>query len=147
VYRVEPLFDKASREELAGAGESFVEGQVDTHLIISVPVTTSEASIARIRDTVQHTFNRPCLVITHNMQFLKTQKLAPKEASKIIKDAEDYAEKRSRDIEEARLVAFQEINHNGDRSGVSEHGDSGVAEGPDGENNLLDGHDGNNEKS
>lgn len=128
MYRVEPLLDRDNIKDLPDWPESHIEGQLGNYLVVSVPVTTSFSKLAEIRQKMMEVTGGPVLVITHNMSLLKATKLPPKEASQVIKNAEDYAEARDRAIEEARMGAEQELESLGGGPGVCEPGDSGSGE-------------------
>ena len=109
-YRLIPLFDGETRKEWPDSPHWVVEGELEDHTIVSVPVTTSMESIRRIHDQLQSEFGKPVCVITHNMEFLAAKKLPPKEAADVIKRIEDYGEARTREIEKeaARIDAETE---------------------------------------
>ncbi len=90
-----------------GSVSHFIEGEVDQWLVVSVPETTRVDTADKIKNNLQAALNRPVLVITHNVQFMRTVKLSPKAAAAVIKRAEDRAisEVQVHDIEEEEAAA------------------------------------------
>ena len=56
--------------------------------MISVPESTSVESAKAIKAAAQEKLNRPCLVITHNLAFMRTERLGSSEAAKVLAEIE-----------------------------------------------------------
>ena len=123
LHRVEHLFpDPDNRETLLIDGEEhYIEGEIDSYVVVSVPETTTEGAANIVKAKIQAATNRPVLVVTHNIEFMRLRELDHKETALRIKEAEDAAIKH-----EEALVAVH-----GDRSGVGD--DGGVDSGTEGQ--------------
>jgi len=138
VYRVEKLFREKDSEELRLNEEvHYIEGEIDDWLVASVPETTSAASAKMTQDRIQAATNRPVLIITHNIEFMRAVKLTPAEAAKVIGRAEkDIEAQNARDQatldelerEERESERDEDGEGDGDSPGVCEE-DGGVEEG------------------
>jgi len=114
VYRLENLFVDEERKRLGLDEGNYIEGNLAGYVVVSVPETTTYAMAEEIKQKAMVMLKQPVTVITHNIAFLKATKLTPKEAAKIIKDGEDYAEQLQKEDAHRR---------DGDRSGPSVDGD------------------------
>ena len=145
VYRVESLYGASDHQLLKLEGEEhFLEGEIDQWLIISVPETIRVEVAAQYKQQLQIATGRPVMIITHNVQFVKLNRLSPSEAAKVIKRAEDNA---FEDIEEAEAAArikeerAKLVSGDGSGSGDSVDGDR------DSGNPELDSDDGDGQEA
>ncbi len=129
VYRLEPLFDEESREELSNPDWGHIEGSLDGYVIVSVPLYASRAFVQEMRSGLIGDLKRPVIVITHNVKFLKSTKLSSSEAAQVFKEVDDYGEARRSDQEKIAQLLTQSDNSSGDRSRLREAGDRGDPEG------------------
>ncbi|MCK5645027.1 MAG: hypothetical protein KAJ19_29780 [Gammaproteobacteria bacterium] len=90
-----------------------------------------------IKTKAQAALNRPVLIVTHNVEFVVTKALPPKEAAAVIKKAED-------DTQDAITRAEESDSDDGDRPGLGQTGLGGVG-GDDPETVSGDGGDGQDE--
>lgn len=132
-YRVVPLYDAKTRAEWPESVDWIIEGELEDHLILSVPVTTSMAMIKKFQDELTVQFGKPVCIMTHNMELLVAKRLPQKEAAKAVKRIEDYAEERESEIKKAAeaIDAEAEANEN-------DNPPSGVGDGPDPHEAVLD---------
>ena len=92
MYRLEPLLKVVDVLGFAVQGEvHHIEGELDNYVVVSVPETTSYAQAERIKVEATRLTEKPCCVISHNVNFMRAVRLSPKEAAKVIKAGEDYA--------------------------------------------------------
>lgn len=115
-----------------------VEGELGDYVVVSIPVTESHATAKQVRDQLAAVLRRPVLVVTHNMQFLVTKRLSPKDASVVIKQMEDALYElpnKDTSVGESEPVTPQEasvggsdgVAGDGDRPRPSVNGDSSSA--------------------
>ena len=119
MYKIEFLLKDHSI--LPEAEQCYLEGEIEDCLVLSVPITTSRKTQGEICGELGKKFNKHVVVISHNMAFMKAVKLPAKEAAKIIKECEDYAEANT-DKEQPGDT----IGDDGDRSGVGVNGRSDI---------------------
>ena len=83
-------------------GEGFVvEGKLDEHVIVSVPEVISEGRAGELFQMLRDATEKPVIMVTHNVQFLSTRELTPKEiASLRKKEANGQAVKNTEDSDE-----------------------------------------------
>ena len=130
MYRIEHLFDaKDGRGLLVDDVQHYVEGMVEGRIVVSLPETISVSQAEAVQLAAQKEFEKPVVLITHNVEFMRVVKLLPKEAARIVGKAEENAEK----ITEAQKAALSR-----GRPGVREGGDSGVGVGGDAEAGATD---------
>lgn len=86
IYKLEPLFGNAEKDELTVNDTSFyIDGRLGEFLIVSVPVTTTRASALALEGELKKVTKRPVLVVTHNMSFLRATLLTSKEKAALAK--------------------------------------------------------------
>jgi hypothetical protein len=89
IYKMTSYFQDSPDGPLRVAEvDHYIEGFIGDYLIISVPETTSINAMERIKAQLQAKLECPILVCSHNMEFMKVQKLTPQEAARVIKRAE-----------------------------------------------------------
>lgn len=132
MFRVEALFGESDKQlvRLDDGSEHYIEGELDGWLIVSVPETTSPNAANRVKQALETATNRPVLIVTHNIHFLKLGRLSATEAGRVIRTAEgnlialkeaQYAQEE--DLEESAAAAriaeerARLISGDGDRSG------------------------------
>lgn len=113
-YRLVPMFDEETRKEWPDSPTWVIEGKLEDHLVVSVPVTTSMAAMQEVQKTLQEQFKRQVLIITHNMEFLLTKRLSPKETADALKRIEDYAEARQETFKRELTAQPDEQGESGD---------------------------------
>ena len=89
VYRVEHLFKDGAPHPIDQQRRSFIEGNLDAVLIVSVPTSTPVGVCDQLQKTVADKFKQDVLVITHNIEFMKATKVPPNEAARIVGQAEE----------------------------------------------------------
>jgi hypothetical protein len=87
-----PLFRADQRkplsvENIGLPGE--IEGELEGYVVVSIPETETHASARTVRETLSKALGKPILIVTHNVEFLVTKRLPPKEGAKVIKRMED----------------------------------------------------------
>ena len=106
MYRLVPLLDKVDPEITSVSDESyFVEGSFEDYIIVSVPESCNLLRAEEIKAKVMGLFNKPVIVLTHNISLLKATKLTASEANLAIKEGEYYMAK----IAEARESVSETI--------------------------------------
>ena len=106
MYRLVPLLDKVDPEITSVKDESyFVEGSFEDYIIVSVPESTNLLRAEEIKAKVAGLFNKPVIVLTHNISLLKATKLTASEANLVIKESDYYMSK----ITEARESVSETI--------------------------------------
>lgn len=82
--------DDGSPDEgtLVAGNEFEIEGELDDHVIISVPPSMSQRSVETMLKGLSEELTSPAIVVTHNIHFLKAKKLSNKEAMKLAKRLE-----------------------------------------------------------
>jgi len=93
VTRLVPLFRREDRETITpdDVGTPVeIEGELGDYLVVSIPPSESHATAEFIKNKVAEMLGRtlPILVVTHNMEFLVSKQLRPKEGAKILKQME-----------------------------------------------------------
>ena len=74
-----PPFDTALVD-----GQSFsVDGQINEHVLVSVPETISTVSARDLFENLQEAFQKPIIMVTHNVQFLSARKMTALEVSRM----------------------------------------------------------------
>ena len=63
--------------------EYLTQGSLHEHVIVSVPPSMSHQSAHTLCEQLVEKFDRPVLVVTHNIHFLKLEKLDKKEAEAV----------------------------------------------------------------
>lgn len=86
LYRVTPMFpDSENPDKVVGSGLSYViDGHINEATIVSVPVSTTMREASDIEAMIVNDTKKPCLVVTNNVTFLKTERLQPDEINKIL---------------------------------------------------------------
>jgi len=79
-------------EVLFEGAEFEIQGELENHIIISVPPTMSERSVRDLLEGLKTTVNRSVIIVTHNVQFLRAEKISFKEAKSITKQVVESAE-------------------------------------------------------
>jgi hypothetical protein len=133
VYEMFPVFKPEDRKPLTVADigvPCFVEGELDKYIVVSIPVTESKATAKLIREKAQAVLGRRVLVVSHNMQFLVTQKMTRKAGATIIKQMEEALHGVNRTDGEDQSLAEgvgeqSDVESSGSGSGVGVNGDSG----------------------
>jgi hypothetical protein len=75
--------------KLVEGPEHFLEGQLEGYIIVSVPADVTAAAAHELREKLRdHFAHRRVIVITHNVQFARVERLAPKDAAKVVKQVE-----------------------------------------------------------
>jgi hypothetical protein len=81
------MFQPDRRMPLLATGpEHHVEGELGDCLIVSVPPTTSHESCRQLREKLRQAVgspDKPVLILTHNIEFLRAHRLGTSEASKV----------------------------------------------------------------
>jgi hypothetical protein len=101
-----PFFDDETRKDWPDSPSWVIEGALDEHVVVSVPVDTSIESMRRMYKDLENQFNRPVCLVTHNMQFMVAERLPRSESGRVLKRIEDYAEDRKKAFE-AEIAAMQ----------------------------------------
>lgn len=128
MYKLESLFVASGGQELLIDDRPYyLEGELENRVILSVPEDTSRAAVERIQKSAQALLGKPCLVTTHNVEFMRVRKLSPADAAQVIKRGEEQTEAAIKRMtaENANLEAADATirDGSGPRDGV--HGDSG----------------------
>jgi hypothetical protein len=93
-----PLFESEGRRPILEAGpEHYLEGKIGDCLIVSVPPSTTHESCRLLREQLCEATGKPdsrILILTHNIEFLRAQRLGAKEASMVAKFVDDTAPER-----------------------------------------------------
>jgi hypothetical protein len=121
VYRLTPFFNEETRREWPDSPNWVIEGKLEEHLVVSVPVDTSFESLQRIYKQLEQEFNMPVCVVTHNMEFMVAQRLSRGEATRALKRIEDYAEDRRQAFE--KEIASIQAKARGDQTAKEAVGD------------------------
>lgn len=119
-----------------------IEGELEDYVIVSIPVTESRATAKTVRDQLSAALKRRVMVVTHNMQFLVTKRLNPKDAARVIKKMEDALyeqptdknpsanESESPTTQEAGVGGSDGVEGDGGGPRSSGNGDSGIGTSP-----------------
>lgn len=86
LYALTPLLRNG--EVLEEAPVFTLRGSIDQYRIVSVPETTSAATVREMGKELQRILKKPVIVVTHNTEFLKVKRITGKEASKIMKGSD-----------------------------------------------------------
>jgi hypothetical protein len=89
VYRFTPLFRDQEKKTLEARPDTFVEGEIGDYLIVSVPETLTTASAKMVRDQAMEAFKRPVMIITHNVEFVRVEKLSTAEATRLLREIDE----------------------------------------------------------
>lgn len=105
LYRKVPIDSPLTEAQLQAAPPHLLEGEVDDVVFVSVPITTSQHSAETLRETLRVAFGDKKLVviITHNIELLRAQRLSTKKGSEYLKNIEDVAGSGLRDAIYERL--------------------------------------------
>ena len=90
-YQVEALGKdgKSPCEGIPSRDAGFeIEGEIEDHIIISVPPSMSERAAQEMLKKLSETISSPVIVITHNIEFLKARKLGYNEFMELSKRKE-----------------------------------------------------------
>lgn len=68
--------------------EFIVKGKIEDHVIVSVSPNMSQRSANELVVKLGETIKKPTIIVTHNIQFLRAQKISAKDAMKISKRME-----------------------------------------------------------
>lgn len=60
-----------------------MQGSLHEHVIISVPMSSSHRSIHALSDKLIKEFDRPVVIVTHNINFMKLDRLSKEEAKAV----------------------------------------------------------------
>jgi cobalamin biosynthesis Mg chelatase CobN len=133
VYKLESLFVASGGQELLIDDRPYyLEGELENRVILSVPEDTSRAAVERIQKSAQALLGKPCLVTTHNVEFMRVRKLSAAEAAQVIKRGEEQTAAALKRLEaEVAAETNTKVENtdatmrdgSGPRDGV--HGDSG----------------------
>lgn len=63
-------------------------GELQDHVIVSMPPDASLASAQQIADTVEQAHGRPVLVVAHNTEFLAVEKLSETQRRAVLERVE-----------------------------------------------------------
>ena len=93
IYQLEPLGIKGqsgplSDGPLESCGEYIIQGEIKDHVIVSVPLTMTQRSAMELTTKLRDTLDKPVILVTHNMHFLKARKLSFKDAVVVNKRTE-----------------------------------------------------------
>lgn len=83
---------------LLPAEDYSVQGELDDYIIVSVPTTTSQNAAESLRKRLTEAVQRPVILVTHNIHFLRARKMSSAEARKTIKRAEAGLEQITREV-------------------------------------------------
>lgn len=89
MYRVDSLVRNEPQSKLVEGQSCAIEGEIGDYVIVSVPPTISYQAAKVLEDNLQKELDKPVMILTHNVQFLKATKLAANEAAAILKEVED----------------------------------------------------------
>ena len=81
-----------------------IQGTIDDHIIVSVPPEMSQRSIQELLSGLTKKLDKPGILVTHNVQFLRARKLTFKEAIQISKRTELKIAKPSKDTDKDKEV-------------------------------------------
>lgn len=89
VYRMVPLLknNRVGRTMQAGPMRVLL-GELEDHIIISMPPDASLASAQQIADTVEQAHNRPVMVVAHNTEYLAVEKLSESQRRAVLERVE-----------------------------------------------------------
>ncbi len=115
MYELFPLFRKRSASvsledaELESAPVHYLEGVFDGVIYVSVPPTTSAASSEKLREIIRvaHGEKKVVVVLTHNIELLKAQKMNSSKAARILKRVEGAVTGDADDFDKMRAVYDQ----------------------------------------
>lgn len=133
VYRVEHLLHDST--PVPDLPDCYVEGELDAWIVVSVPSTTTQATMDKMKETLQYNMNKPVLIVSHNTSFMKAVRLSPSETAKHIKLGEDYGEAQASAAQEFTSAATEEslggsgdVDGDGGGPGVGVDGSSDTGE-------------------
>lgn len=111
LYKLVSIFREESADTLVvDDTEHYIEGELEDRIIISVPEATSQATVEKIQEVATQAFNgRPVLVVTHNVEFMRPDRLSRKEAAEVIKKVEADAQARMEHVQAAAAAAAAEV--------------------------------------
>lgn len=89
MYRFTPLFRDQERKVLEARPETFVEGKIGNYLIVSVPESTTTAAALAVRDQSMEAFKCPVMVVTHNVEFVKVERLSAADATRVLREIDE----------------------------------------------------------
>lgn len=83
-YQVTPLVSTeievaADKQTLHEGMGYIIRGKLQDHIIVSLPVTASYRAASELREKLISELKKPVIVVTHNVNFLKVEKLGRKE--------------------------------------------------------------------
>ena len=104
-----------------------LEDKLQNYTVVSVPSTTTNKAADSLQQNLVLALGGPVLVITHNVSFMRVQKLSNTDAAKVYKRVEAGIEQRATIAEAVKGASVTDTNSDGGGSGVREGGDSSPA--------------------
>ena len=84
-YRLVPLKSEDGSEQLVTGEKLVCEGELEEHVIVSVPETMSHRAAQELEESLTREFERPIIIVTHNVSFMKVKKLSAIESMELAK--------------------------------------------------------------
>lgn len=76
-------------------------------MIISIPETTTLAAASVIRKEAMEAFKRPVMIVTHNIEFVKVEKLSTAEATTVLREIDELTHPKPEQPKPAEVVPIQ----------------------------------------
>lgn len=75
--------------KLVAGEDCAIEGELEGYILVSVPPTISHQAAKVLQDKLRETLGKPVMLFTHNVLFLRAEKMSSKEANEVLKEVED----------------------------------------------------------
>ncbi len=107
-----------------------LDRELEDHIIVSVPTTTSQSAALELRKQLESELGKQVVIVTHNINFCQVRKLKPGEAAKVAKRVEAGIAQRKnlqkglKDFDEALKEADKDTDKDTDsgiKTSVGEH--------------------------
>lgn len=102
VYQLESLIsdgDNPLEGKLSINSEFDIEGDIEDHVIISVPSSMSHRSVEELLEKLSKEITSPVIITTNNIHFLRARKMTHKEAMQVSKRVQSQQDNDS-DVDE-----------------------------------------------
>jgi hypothetical protein len=127
-------FETPSEGQLEKTGEVYITGEIEDHVIVSVPITMSHSSATSLVEELNKAIKKPVILVSHNVHFMRTTKLSFKDVRGVLGrlkgEVDAESESNAREAGE-ELGSGQEVDGDGAGSGIRDGGSGDLDPGED----------------